>query len=178
MNKLERNLIDNILESEIKLGCADTSISFYYPITLLTELLECDADGLDLAIAEFRQHAQNHLGRIVFEELSGEKGRYAVTIPACGTSWVHDNYQPSEFMKEFIREINRPENTLDEIVKLFRKYSHEVDIKKVSDEEWAIAFLDESVDPYVYHIEQNVFGLEYHRFTKKSYEKMMANGNR
>ena len=27
---------------------------------------------------------------------------------------------------------------------------------------------------YVYYIEQNVFGLEYHRFTRESYNKMMS----
>ena len=31
MKKLERNLIDNILESEVKLGCASTPVTFYYP---------------------------------------------------------------------------------------------------------------------------------------------------
>ena len=30
------------------------------------------------------------------------------------------------------------------------------------------------IDPYVYHIEQSVFGLEYHRFTRESYRKMMS----
>ena len=35
MKKLERNLIDNILESEVELGCASTPVTFYYPETRL-----------------------------------------------------------------------------------------------------------------------------------------------
>jgi hypothetical protein len=34
------------------------------------------------------------------------------------------------------------------------------------------SFRDEEIDPYVYHIEQGIFGLEYHRFTKESYKEM------
>ena len=56
---------------------------------------------------------------------------------------------------------------------LFRRYSNEVIINKMSPDEWAFSFKDENIDPYIYHIEQSVFGLEYHRFTKESYKKMM-----
>ncbi len=34
--RMERDLIDNILESCVKLGFADTPITFYYPETSLT----------------------------------------------------------------------------------------------------------------------------------------------
>ena len=45
MKKLERNLIDNILESEVKLGCASTPVTFYYPESSLNELLDCRVFG-------------------------------------------------------------------------------------------------------------------------------------
>ncbi len=48
-------------------------------------------------------------------------------------------------------------------------------ISKNSPDEWALSFGDDNVDPYIYHIEQNVFGLEYHRFTKAAYRNMMEN---
>ena len=169
MEKLERNLIDNILESEVKLGCADSSITFYYPASSLTALLDCDEKGLASAIAGFQKDERNRLGDIVFEELRHEKGRYAIIIPAQGINWVHAHFQPSGFMKDFVEEIRRPGNTLERITEVFYKYSPEVDIHKISEDEWAVAFRDEGIDPYIYHIEQNVFGLEYHRFTKDSY---------
>ena len=53
MEELERNLIDNILESEVKLGQACSPITFYYPESSLTELLDCSAGELPLKIAEF-----------------------------------------------------------------------------------------------------------------------------
>ena len=44
MEELERNLIDNILESEVKLGQACSPITFYYPESSLTELLDINAE--------------------------------------------------------------------------------------------------------------------------------------
>ena len=172
MEKLERNLIDNILESEVKLGRASTPVTFYYPESSLNELLDCDSDGLSMAIAEFRRNANNHLGNVVIEELSKEKGRYMIKIPIEGLDWVHQNFKPSDFMKDFICNIRKTDNTLENISELFYRYSLDGEIKKIDEDEWAFSFRDEEIDPYVYHIEQGIFGLEYHRFTKESYKEM------
>ena len=45
-------------------------------------------------------------------------------------------------------------------------------MKKLKRNEWIFSFCDEAIDSYVYHIEQGIFGLEYHRFTKESYKEM------
>lgn len=63
---------------------------------------------------------------------------------------------------------------MEDIAELFRRYSQGILISKVNEDEWAISFKDDNIDPYVYHIEQSVFGLEYHRFTRESYRKMMS----
>ena len=118
--RMERDLIDNILESCVKLGFADTPITFYYPETSLTELFGCGRDEILSAIAEFRKSEQDHFGDIVFEALHDEKRRYAVIVPAEGTEWVYANFKPSAFIEEFVKEIKRPGNTLDSIADLFR----------------------------------------------------------
>ena len=171
---LEKNLIDNILECGLKLGYANTPICFYYPITSLMELLECEEVGIDSAIQHFQERELTCLGKVIIKEQANEKGRYAVTIPVEGIRWVHAHFQPTDFMRLLISEINRPGNTLEDIVKIFTHFSLDVDVKKVSDKEWVIRFVDESIDPYVYHIEQNEFGFEYHRFTREAYEKTMG----
>lgn len=170
---LERNLIDNVLECELKLGHEENPISFYYPVTSLLELLKCDENGLKAAISDFVAEEQNRLGNVRIKELPKEKGRYEVTVPAAGVKWVHENFQPSEFMSRFVTEIKRPGNTLEDMVELFRNFSPDVEVEKVCEEEWAVSFKKREIDPYVYHIEQNEFGLEYHRFTKEAYRKMM-----
>lgn len=170
---LERNLIDNVLECELKLGHEEKPISFYYPVTSLTELLHCEEKELASAIPEFLAEEQNRLGNVRIKELPKEAGRYEVTVPAAGVKWVHENFQPSEFMSRFVTEIKRPGNTLEDMVELFRNFSPDVEVEKVCEEEWAVSFKKREIDPYVYHIEQNEFGLEYHRFTKEAYRKTM-----
>ncbi|MDO4458860.1 MAG: DUF3877 family protein [Clostridia bacterium] len=168
---LERNLIDNILESEVKLGHADMPITFYYPSASLSELLGCDESELESEILKFCEEEADRFGKITIEELANEKGRYAVTVPVYGVKWVHDNFEPGDFMKSFITEIKKPFNTIDNIINLFRCYSKETEVNQVSEDEWSLSFSDESIDPYVYHVEKNVFGLEYHRFTREAYRK-------
>lgn len=169
---LERNLIDNILECEIKLGHASLAISFYYPKNSLFELLDCIEQDLDKKIKEFQEKELEKLGYIEIKELPNEKGRYGVTIPAKGVDFVSSNYVPTDFMKSFVHEIKKTGSTLDSMKKFFEQFSEDVVVEKVNNEEWAIWFQDESIDPYVYYIEQNLFGLEYHRFTKKAYEEL------
>ena len=38
----------------------------------------------------------------------------------------------------------------------------------------AFSFQEERIDPYVYCVEQDDFGLTYHRFVKKEYEKLFS----
>lgn len=167
---LKQNLIDNILECEAKLGFAKIPISFYYPKSSLTELLNCEDGDLASAIQKFQTDEMDKFGQVLIHELINEKGRFEVTVPQTGVEWVHENYRPSEFTFAFVKLIKEPGKTISDLINLFRGFSEAVDVKKMSDTQWSICFEDESIDPYIYHIEQNVFGLEYHRFTRKAYE--------
>lgn len=172
---LEKNLIDNVLECQVKLGMADLPISFYYPQTSLIELLACSIETLDLEIERFKEKELYRLGRLKIEELKNEKGRYAITVPAEGIKWVYDNFVPSEFMQEFIAGIKSPGITIEDVINIFKKFSDKVNANQVSDNEWAVSFEDTDIDPYVYHVERDCFGLEYHRFTHKAY-KLFSEG--
>lgn len=89
MEELERNLIDNILESEVKLGQACSPITFYYPESSLTELLDCSAGELPLKIVEFLENEKERLGNITIGELGEEKGRYRAKCVWAGISQVY-----------------------------------------------------------------------------------------
>lgn len=173
---LERNLIDNILECEAKLGYADLPICFYYPKSSLTELLECKENEMSTAIQKFQKDEITKLGEVTIRELDNEKGRYEATVPLKGVQWVHENYKPTEFTIRFVGAIKIPGNTLEDIERLFKSFSSAVDIRKVSSSEWSICFENEEIDPYIYHIEKNLFGLEYHRFTRAAYDRMGISG--
>jgi len=170
MMNLEKNIIDNILECQVKLGMADLPVSFYYPQASLIELLACSNETLDLELENFKKKECNSLGRLEIEELKNEKGRYVITVPTEGIKWVYDHFTPSEFTRAFIAGIKSPGITLEDIINIFKKFSDKVNVNQVSDHEWAVSFGNPDMDPYVYHIEKDCFGFEYHRFTHKAYK--------
>ncbi len=171
MNLLQ-NIIDNVLECEVKLGHVSMPISFYYPESTLCQLLNCNKVQLPEATAQFSKETVNSLGGVIIMEVPSEPGRYGLTIPSCGVDYISSHYNASEFTISFITEIKKPNQTLTGMVDFFRSFSEDVIIDKESATEWAISFANDLIDPYVYHIEQNIFGLEYHRFTREAYAKL------
>ncbi len=166
---LKQNIIDNVLECQVKLGKAAMPVSFYYPDTSLCQLLGCNREDLQEACRSFCQATADTLGGLVIREVPSEPGRYGVTVPAAGVDWIGQHFTPSDFTRAFVEEVKKPGQTLEGMVDFFKSYSDDVIVDKEEDKEWAISYGHDLVDPYVYHIEENVFGLEYHRFTKEAY---------
>lgn len=171
---MEENIVDNILESFVKLGKADTPISFYYPISSLLGLLDCDKDHLNVAIDEFKKEMVNSLGDITIKELAYEKDRYEVRIPLKGVRWVRENYKPTPFTEEFIKIIQKPNQSIEEVLKVFNAFSQDIIVDELKSGTLAVSFKDKMIDKYVYLIEQNEFGLQYHRFTQKEYLNLIG----
>lgn len=61
----------------------------------------------------------------------------------------------------------------EDIVQLFRKFSKDIVIETIAEKEWAIYFQGDIPDAYVYYIEEDDFGLQYHRFTKESFKQII-----
>lgn len=78
-------------------------------------------------------------------------------------------------MKTFLEEIQIPGRKLEDIAALFEKFSKQVKVEIVKLGEWAISFENPEIDPYIYYIEEDDFGLVYHRFTQKAYEALQEN---
>ena len=169
---LERNLIDNVLECGEKLGKSTLPVTFYYHETSLMELLDCKAEELSDQILAFYEKEQKRLGKVNITELAKEPGRYGITVPKEGMQWVFEHYEASAFTKAFIGEISKKQNTLEGLLTFFQSYPEEVEVIR-HDREWAVYFKEGRTDPYVYHLEENAFGVEYHRFTRAAYDLLM-----
>lgn len=175
---LKQNLIDNILECEVKLGPMEMSMTFYYPQSSLCELLDTTDSMLLEAIEKFCVEVKDTLGPVKIAELPSEKGRFGIKIPKEGVKWVSSNYTASQFVIDFISKIQTRGIHIEDIIMLFKSFDANVVI--IDDHETcddhderavALMFDNDSIDPYVYKIEENAFGLEYHRYTKKAYLK-------
>ncbi|WP_104805349.1 DUF3877 family protein [Blautia marasmi] len=168
---LKKNIFDNIKECEIKIGYREEDMNLYYPKESLQELLLTAEENLSQAIAAFCESAGQELGGLTIKETE-EKGRYCVHVPSEGVRYVHENVNDSPFLKAFLEEIFNPGNTVDDIVNIFKRFSQDVAVEKIHEHEWGISFRNPEIDPYVYYLEQDEFGLQYHRFTKKAYDAL------
>ena len=167
---LKTNICDSIKECEIKLGYQEKPIHLYYPESTLLELLEAEHNNLSEKITLFCQTQTKIFGDITIAETQ-EKGRYCIDVPAKGVKYVHENMAASSFITAFVREIHKPGGKREDIIKLFHEFSNDVVVEKMEEKEWALYFRDGIPDAYVYYIEEDDFGLQYHRFTRETFER-------
>lgn len=111
------------------------------------------------------------LGKV---EVSNQNDRICLKISKQGTAYVHEQVSISPFLVDFIEKITMPGCTLEEIKKVFYKYSTDVVIKDgIHDGLGKIFYFeDETIDPYVYCLEFDEFGATYHRFDKLDFEHL------
>jgi len=167
---LYRNLLDNIKECELKLGGEEMEISFYYPTDTLLELLDCTKEDLPSAMEKFQTAVEEDLGKVVITQTK-EKDRYQVIVPKKAFRFVKEHVPEPQFLAVFLQAVKIPGQTLAEMIPVFQAFG-EVIVEKQEEKEWAVYFEDPGVDPYVYWLEEDEFGLEYHRFTRESYKKL------
>ena len=169
--KFLQNIYDTVKEWEIKIGYRPEAVQLYYPEESLTELLNVTEEELPRAISEFKEQVQASLGEIHICETK-EKGRYCVQISEKGTVYIHENVPEPAFLKAFLSVITSPGKTLEDVEAVFGQFSEKFTINKTENREWSFWFPDGGPDPYVYHVEEDDFGLQYHRFTKEAYGKL------
>lgn len=186
---LKTHIIDTIKEWQIKIGYREGNMKLYYPGESLAALLgvsdansEVNIRDFEAALADFCKNCEQELGQIT---ISGNWERYCLTIPAKGCAYVAEQVQEPEFLKKFLTVITGQGNSMEQIRQCFADYAKEKNTiwtedrvehgHNVNSEERhihagaAFYFEDAAVDEYVYWVEENEFGLSYHRFTREEY---------
>lgn len=171
--ELTHHLIETIKEFQIKLGYAKESIQLYYPLESLNRLLETELDAEEMLaiLQEYKEEAKGKLGELSF---SRNGDRFCIRIPEDGVEYVHEKVKDTGFLKEFIETLGRCNINIDDVLKVFRRYSGQVVCEKMESEEfdYLIYFGDEVPDRFRYCIKFEECGAIYHRFTAKDYEAM------
>ncbi|MBU3840604.1 MAG: DUF3877 family protein [Candidatus Ruminococcus intestinipullorum] len=167
----KQHLYDTVKEWELKIGYQKEAMQLYYPKESLQDLLGAEEGQLASALEKVTEELQSELGKLYISKL--EDNRFCIRIPSEGVEYIHTNIATSPFLKAFLEMIVLPNTTLDDIEKLFYQFSSQVNIQKVEESARGFWFQDETIDPYVYYIEQEEFGIQYHRFTRSEYKKNM-----
>ena len=166
---LEKHITDTIREWQVKIGYEGGTMKLYYPAESLRRSLSLDeTEDLAKALDAFCKNVQPRLGMLT---ISAVKDRYCVEIPEEGCSYIEREIPVPEV-------ITTPGNTMEQVRDCFSSYAEKMHttVEENASEEHEMghvfSFSDPSVDEYCYCVEENEFGLTYHRFSREDYEAL------
>ena len=169
---LEKNICDTLKEWELKVGYGKEPVELYYPQESLCSLLgvpEKETNLLEQSLELFSKKVQERLGDV---QISGSQGRYCIRVPESGSRYVREHVQASPFLVRFLEMIHQPGSNMASVEHLFLEYSKQIVKQPGEDGEMIFFFQDIAIDEYVYCVEEDDFGLQYHRFTRADYQKL------
>lgn len=172
-DKLIKNMVDQIVEAQIKLGYVKETFRVYYPLTSLNSFLGTEAGSIEEMLTLLNEEpafSDTVLGKITFK---ASRGRIEVSIPPEGTEYVYREVPVPDFLRDIIDLFGRNHHcTLDDIRRIFEKYSNNYVCEKMPDGmdfDFVLHFNDPDIDPYYYCIKEEMGHTIYHRFTETDY---------
>lgn len=170
---LEKNVTGVVSEQQIKLGYRSEVVRLYYPLLSLNRILHTNDSFMQMLehLEQFSQYARRRLGRI---EVTSDGERFCLAIPPVGSEYIHSLTEKNEFLNDFIGTIRHHSCTIEDVVKVFRKYSTKVHAEKVQqdDFDYLLYFEDGKPDDYRYCLTSEGGHLIYHRFTKEDFDSL------
>jgi hypothetical protein len=173
-DKLIQNIIDQIKESQIKLGYVKETVYLYYPVESLNALLDTNAGDEFEMISMLRKafdDERTNLGKIGYHI---HKGRVEISVSPEGVEFVNKAVKTSPFLVDLITLFQNHHNCgIEQLKELFSKYSSDYTCEKMEDGadfDYVMYFNQPAIDPYYYCIKEEMGHTIYHRFTKEDYK--------
>ncbi|MGN0350029.1 MAG: DUF3877 family protein [Roseburia sp.] len=167
---LEKHIVDTMKEWQMKIGSLDSNMRLYYPKNSLCGYLDLESEIGNDALKEYiKNYLSNHASYLGEITISYEQDRFCFLVRKQGCDYVEQNVPEPEFLGKFLKVLKM--QNMKEIIGLFQEYAKQHGTKVGSRKEdnglgTVLYFEDENVEPYVYCIEENEFGVTYHRFVK------------
>lgn len=169
--RLYKNLIDIIKEEQAKLGFRREAIRLYYPLSSLNHFFETEYSEEEMLnkLQELPDFIKETLGDI---KVTSKKERFCFHIPEEGSSYVHDNTKPNEFIKELVELVGQHGCKIEDIIALFKEHNKDIVVEEINNGEfdYLIRFPKENEDPYYYCFHDEGWHIIYHRFLPADYE--------
>ena len=172
--KLEKTLMDVVLEEQAKLGFRREKIRLYYPLSTLNHLLgtQDTAEQMEVTLAGQPESMTIKLGKLA---VSRKGDRFCLCIPEEGSAYVHEHFAEKGFIYELIRLIGQHDCKMEDIRQLFLRYSENIYVEEMRGEDFdvMIRFPEEMGDPYCYCFRDEGCHVIYHRFLPEDYADLM-----
>lgn len=179
MNELAQHMVDTVKEWQLKIGVRKEKMDLFYPLESLKELLKLEKtatkEQLEQALTLFQEENRALFGTLHFWK---EKDRYGIEIPEEGVIHIAETIPDPEFLEKFLKVIQNPSSDMEDISNCFQQFANDKgDVlhqeNMVHDGLGSVFYFEkDTTERYVYCVEDDDFGLTYHRFTRKEYEEL------
>lgn len=174
---LEQDIIDQMVELQIKLGYAHESTRLYYKPESLGMLVGVD-EAHDASALVGQLQAENALAGSPLGEVSfgTHENRVEVRIPPQGALYVHEQVPEPPFLLDLINLFNaqhHPSQAL--ILALFAKHGafNLEEMPPDADFDYAVHFCDVKIDSHYYCFKEEMGHTIYHRFAYGDYRLLL-----
>lgn len=168
-DKLEKNIIDQIKEAQLKLGFVRETMRLYYPVESVLGILEQSGSNCDLLCQELVKEFPDFSFKIRAE-------RVEVCVPPAYVEYVHQKVETPVFLASLIDQFQRHHHLdIEQIREIFSGFGTYICEKmpKGTDFDYVLYFRDSSIDEYYYCIRMEMGHTIYHRFLKSDYEQLL-----
>lgn len=177
ISKLVTNMIDQMVEAQIKLGYSKETITLYYPLDSLNRILGTAYESgtqMAEALSEVFGEEKHPLGAI---QVTAQGQRLGIILPPDAGEYVHEKIERPAFLVELIRLFEQNHHcSIEEIKTLFGKYSQSFRCEKMPENgefDYVLSFPEKDVDQYYYCIRMEMGHTIYHRFLEEDYRKLL-----
>ncbi len=176
-DRLIQNIIDQIVEAQLKLGYAKETVRLYFPLSSLNVILDVQAESaeamLHILLSE-ESLSKSMLGAL---KISARGERFEISVPPEGVEYVHKSVAVSPFLVDMIALFQRNHHcTIEEICEVFAAHNEEYVCEKMAEDadfDYAIYFPSKQPDEYYYCIKSEMDHTIYHRFMKEDYLELL-----
>lgn len=178
VEKLMKNIIDQVKEGQLKLGYVRETVRLYYPLESMNAILETNfTTARDLV---------KSLNPVLLRECAlpggvwlGFQGeRIDVSVSPKAVEYIYKTVPASGFLVDMIELFrNNPHCTLEEICRVFERHSKAYVCEKMpenTDFDYVLHFDNEEIDEFYYCIKMEMGHTTYHRFNKGDYEALIG----
>lgn len=171
---LLQHVMDTIKEWQMKIGTDDAGIRLYYPKQSLCGYLHLNTDTDNAAVCkqakQYLEEQAPFLGEVTVTE---HAGRFCIYVGQAGCAYIDKNVMVPEFLKGFLEAIATKD--MHRVRTYFEQYAkaHGTCVHEQLDEEdlgVVFSFADKQVEPYYYCVNDDQFGITYHRFSKDDFD--------
>jgi len=168
-DNLETLLTDTVFEGYAKIGTLKEPFRLYYPKEALENILNTSNESLSQKLKAFKSYAGKNLGEITISD--AQENRLCFSIPAQGIDYSVKNGKNREFIKELIDTVSKHDSKIEDIIKIFKKYSDDFIISNVAldDFDYVLHSPSGKPDNYCYCFKNEDCHLIYHRFLKEDF---------